>query len=394
MKTHASLTLREATTRSLLEEIVESGDVDRLSGVPLWQLMRPGFGGEAALLEVAEASRRRLGAAFELARRSTETRPAAVVRSAGDAVRVLGPGLAAEAVEVFRVLLLDARHRLIAAPEISRGTLSASLVHPREVFRPALLVCAAAVIVAHNHPSGESTPSPEDDAVTERLASAAQILGIPLLDHVVLGVGEHFSYAAQRASLLRPPVKKADRLEDGGSPMTKPERRGLHFDVNRFGRVGLIFEASQLVRLLLPGGGGHPLEALEVEGVAMEEATGSEPLVQALRGYFLGEEVDPATLEAGIDWERFTPFARRVYTELRQVRRGETISYGELARRAGSPRAARGVGQVMARNPIPLLIPCHRVLSSNGGLGGFSSARGLSDKKALLRLESGREEGA
>lgn len=89
--------------------------------------------------------------------------------------------------EVFVSLMLDAKHRLRGFTEVSRGTLTASLVHPREVFAPAIRELAAAVIVLHNHPSGDPEPSAEDLAVTKRLKDAGELLGIPLLDHVIIG---------------------------------------------------------------------------------------------------------------------------------------------------------------------------------------------------------------
>lgn len=92
-----------------------------------------------------------------------------------------------ETQEVFLGLHLNGKHRLTGFSEISRGTLTASLVHPREVFAPALRELAAAVIVLHNHPSGDPEPSTEDLAVTERLKAAGEILGVPLLDHVIVG---------------------------------------------------------------------------------------------------------------------------------------------------------------------------------------------------------------
>ena len=90
---------------------------------------------------------------------------------------------------VFVALLLDGRHQVFAYAEVSRGTMTASLVHPREVYGPALRMSAAAVIVAHNHPSGDPEPSSEDIEVTRRLRDAGKLLGVPLLDHVVLGEG-------------------------------------------------------------------------------------------------------------------------------------------------------------------------------------------------------------
>lgn len=94
-------------------------------------------------------------------------------------------------------LYVNARQQVIARQVISVGTLSASLVHPREVFKPAVMLNAAAVIVAHNHPSGQTSPSPEDRETTKRLQKAGELLGIPLLDHVIIGPGaEPFSFRA------------------------------------------------------------------------------------------------------------------------------------------------------------------------------------------------------
>ncbi len=101
--------------------------------------------------------------------------------------------------EHFVMMALDARRRVIGITEVSVGTLSASLVHPREVFRTAILLNAAAIVIGHNHPSGDCAPSAEDREVTRRLTKAGELLGIPLADHVVLGRGEdgavkHFSF--------------------------------------------------------------------------------------------------------------------------------------------------------------------------------------------------------
>jgi methylated-DNA-[protein]-cysteine S-methyltransferase len=82
-------------------------------------------------------------------------------------------------------------------------------------------------------------------------------------------------------------------------------------------------------------------------------------------------------------------FAHRVWELCRQIPPGTTISYRELARRAGAPNAARAVGQVMAKNRIPIVVPCHRVVAANGGLGGYSAPGGLATKHRLLELEAG-----
>ncbi len=108
-------------------------------------------------------------------------------RRAKDVYQMLHPVLKDEAVEVFVALLLDVQNGVTGLVEVSRGTLTSSLVHPREVFGPALRLGAAAVIVSHNHPSGDPDPSIADKEVTRRLLEAGKLLGVPLLDHVVLG---------------------------------------------------------------------------------------------------------------------------------------------------------------------------------------------------------------
>ena len=95
--------------------------------------------------------------------------------------------------EHFIVLALDGKGRVLAVEEDSVGTLTASLVHPREVMKMLVLLNAASFIVVHNHPSGDPTPSPEDMALTSRLRAAAELVGIKLLDHVVLGFGRYHS---------------------------------------------------------------------------------------------------------------------------------------------------------------------------------------------------------
>jgi DNA repair protein RadC len=96
--------------------------------------------------------------------------------------------------ESFHVITLNQKNVVIDRHMVSLGSLTAALVHPREVFRPAVLQSAAAVCVVHNHPSGDPTPSAHDRAMTERLVQASEIMGIRLLDHVVIGKGRFFSF--------------------------------------------------------------------------------------------------------------------------------------------------------------------------------------------------------
>jgi DNA repair protein RadC len=99
--------------------------------------------------------------------------------------------------EQFLVCGLDAKHRIIGINIVSIGSLTLAIVHPREVFKPLILMNAAACLCAHNHPSGDPTPSQEDHVLTLRLRKGANLLGITLLDHVILGEDHHFSFADQ-----------------------------------------------------------------------------------------------------------------------------------------------------------------------------------------------------
>ena len=135
-------------------------------------------------------------AALELGRRMLqETRQEGMlVRSPSDIHRVFGPRLEDLPVEEFHVAVLDSQHRLQRDILVSRGILNSSLVHPREVFREVIAERAAAVVLVHNHPSGDPNPSLDDRLVTEQLVGAGELLGIPVKDHVVVGRGRYVSF--------------------------------------------------------------------------------------------------------------------------------------------------------------------------------------------------------
>lgn len=138
----------------------------------------------------------RLAAVLEMARRVALHRAPLEepIRGGAQVFRHLAPRFAGCTVERFYGLYLDAKGRLLREQRVSEGTLTASLVHPREVFAPALVHRAAGVVVAHNHPSGDPEPSPEDRATTRRLQRAGRLLGIELMDHVILGAGRYLSF--------------------------------------------------------------------------------------------------------------------------------------------------------------------------------------------------------
>jgi DNA repair protein RadC len=145
---------------------------------------------------VGPAVAARVSAALELGRRLAREGPLERLRINGpaDVYERCAPSLRDLRQEEFLVLLLNTQHAVIRELLVTRGTLDTSIVHPREVFRPAIAESAAAVILVHNHPSGDPTPSPEDQEVTKQLAAAGQLIGIPILDHIVIGDARYVSF--------------------------------------------------------------------------------------------------------------------------------------------------------------------------------------------------------
>jgi DNA repair protein RadC len=145
---------------------------------------------------VGPAVTARLMAALELGRRMAREglgeRPR--IRGPRDIYDICAPALQDARQEEFRVLLLNTQHCVVRELVVTRGTLDASVVHPREVFRAAIIESAAAVILVHNHPSGDPTPSREDREVTDQLVAAGRLIGISVLDHIVIGDGRYVSF--------------------------------------------------------------------------------------------------------------------------------------------------------------------------------------------------------
>jgi DNA repair protein RadC len=135
-------------------------------------------------------------AALELGRRTVTEQDSArpVFKTPVDAGRYLLPRFSCKSVEEFGLLVLDTRNRLKTIQIVSKGSLNGSLVHPREVYREAVAVQAAGLILFHNHPSGDPTPSREDLDLTRRLRDGGKLLGIEVLDHIVLGAGRYVSF--------------------------------------------------------------------------------------------------------------------------------------------------------------------------------------------------------
>jgi DNA repair protein RadC len=174
--------------------IDRAGGLASLSGVSFREL--------ASMPGVGPAKAANLLAAFELGRRiaSAPLERGQAIRSPADVQRHFQPRWRDRRRESFHALQLDGRHRLTSVDEVSIGTLTASLVHPREVFREAIRNAAAALLLVHHHPSGDPSPSPEDRSVTERLVAAGRLLGIRVVDHVIVADSGYFSF--QEAGLI------------------------------------------------------------------------------------------------------------------------------------------------------------------------------------------------
>jgi DNA repair protein RadC len=182
---------KEKTAVELASELISAnGDLFGLYNVSVHDLIKTHGIGEAKACIVLAAVEfgKRLG------RVRNPGRP--VISSPADVDGLLRGRIANHDRENFVAVLLNTKNEVIEFPTISVGTLSASLIHPREVFKPAIRASAASVVLAHNHPSGKVDPSREDREVTKRLVSAAEIIGIDVLDHVILGEG-YFSMKEQ-----------------------------------------------------------------------------------------------------------------------------------------------------------------------------------------------------
>ena len=155
------------------------------------------------------------------------------------------------------------------------------------------------------------------------------------------------------------------------------------------GRCGLAWGRRGVVRVQLPEGSDRATRARLIERFP-EAQEGPPPAAierarDAIAALLRGEARDLSTIP--LDMAGVPPFHRRVYVAARKIPPGATLSYGEVAARAGARRAARAVGQAMRRNPFPIVVPCHRVLASGGKLGGYTASGGLSTKLHLLTIE-------
>jgi DNA repair protein RadC len=174
--------------------LAQHGSLSGLSGLGVAEL--------AGIRGVGRVKAVRLAAAFEITRRLRSRNGAsrAVLSSPEQVFARYGPLMEELKKEVFRVILLDAQNGLLRDVVVSEGTLSASLVHPREVFKPAILESAASIILLHNHPSWDPTPSREDLRLTRQLVECSKLLDLRIHDHVIIG-RERFVSLAQRGAV-------------------------------------------------------------------------------------------------------------------------------------------------------------------------------------------------
>lgn len=175
--------------------------------------------------------------------------------------------------------------------------------------------------------------------------------------------------------------------------MSEPTKCAVHehyyvFDT-AIGACGAAWSERGMTRLQLPertrSATERRLRSRPVDSGAGEPPAPVRMAIAMLERYFAGERVDFASV--ALDLGGVGPFHRKIYDATRSLGWGETASYGDVARQAGSPGAARAVGQAMGHNPVPIIIPCHRVLAAGRKIGGFSAYGGAITKERLLALE-------
>ena len=187
------------------------------------------------------------------------------------------------------------------------------------------------------------------------------------------------SHAAAASS--RPMISGVD------SPSQPPIPCAAVFE-SALGWMGVVYTPAGVLRILLPRPHAQDIwHAIHAQFPLVEETLPTETpdgIAEQLRRYAEGE---PVSFQVTLDWRGHTRFRQRVWRAAQQIPYGETRSYRWLAERLGRPGAARAVGQALSANPTPIVVPCHRVTASDGGLGGF--AGGLDLKRRLLALERG-----
>lgn len=175
------------TTFELAHEIFQKYDIKNLSKASLGELDQ--------ISGVGKVRAAQIQAVFELARRvatySEDIKP--TIETPKDVYDLLGEGMKNLNQEMVKVILLDAQNRVIRVKDVFRGTLDSSITHPREILKQAIQNSASSIIIVHNHPSGDPTPSPNDIAVTQKIMKSGEMLGIEVRDHIIIGHDNHVS---------------------------------------------------------------------------------------------------------------------------------------------------------------------------------------------------------
>ncbi len=179
------------------------------------------------------------------------------------------------------------------------------------------------------------------------------------------------------------PRKRSSRLPRTDNQTTP----SVHPFPTDLGWMGIVWHGPQPLRIIM----GYPSRAALLATLEADVATANSPsaeiqdLAERLADYAAGKNVE--FQDVRLDLSHLSDFQRRVAELCRRIPRGKTLSYGQLAAKAGNPGAARAVGSVMSSNRFPILIPCHRVVGTGGKLGGFSAPEGISVKQKMLQLE-------
>ncbi len=179
---------KERNVIDMSNELISQYGLIKLSGLSISELMK--------IKGIKQAKACQLVALFELSKRCNQAKAGiSSIKSAKDVYELLRERYSSYNQEVFCAIHLNSKNKILKEEVITKGILDASPVHPREVFRGAIKECAKSIIIVHNHPSGDPSPSREDLMVTESLINAGELLSMPLLDHVIIGKDSYWSYS-------------------------------------------------------------------------------------------------------------------------------------------------------------------------------------------------------
>lgn len=205
------------------------------------------------------------------------------------------------------------------------------------------------------------------------------------------GVQSHDDLQVGLDLLFAPPAPSRAKaaLRAASEQLARERAHALYYGRVEVPLIGHIFLGVTEQGLASVGLGGSErafLGRMKEEGhpIVIHNRERIQPVADQIRRYLAGKQ---GAFDTPVDLSGLTPFQQQVLKAASEIPRGQVVSYAELARRIGRPRAARAVGQALGRNPVPLVIPCHRVLASDGSLGGYSGRGGVRTKRALLKLE-------